>query len=111
LYIKGDVEQTPAVRRRITDDAFRGAVKALRDLRLEALYTKLHAKDDSESRAALCISGGGIRSATFALGIIQGLAGARILDKFHYLSTVSGGGYIGSWLSSWVRRHPEGIEG
>lgn len=50
-------------------------------------------------------------SAAFALGVVQGLAGAGILDKFDYLSTVSGGGYIGSWLSSWVRRHPHGMAG
>src|SRR5438270_648997 len=37
--------------------------------------------DDHEARTALCISGGGIRSATFALGVIQGLAGAEVLDK------------------------------
>ncbi|MDX1984917.1 MAG: patatin-like phospholipase family protein, partial [Bryobacteraceae bacterium] len=54
--------------------------------------------------AALCISGGGIRSATFALGVIQGLARRGYLDKFHYLSTVSGGGYIGGWLSAWIHR-------
>ncbi len=99
------------INRAIVDDAFLGAVKRHRDIRLEALYAKLHAKSDAEARTALCISGGGIRTATFALGVIQGLAGARILDKFDYLSTVSGGGYIGSWLSSWVRRHPQGIEG
>jgi hypothetical protein len=99
------------INRAIADDAFLGAVKRYRDIRLSALYTKLHARSDEEARTALSISGGGIRTATFALGIIQGLAGARILDKFHYLSTVSGGGYIGSWLSSWVRRHPDGIEG
>ena len=52
--------------------------------------------------AALCISGGGIRSATFALGAIQGLAGHGVLDKFDYLSTVSGGGYIGGWLTAWI---------
>jgi hypothetical protein len=28
-----------------------------------------------------------------------------------YLSTVSGGGYIGSWLTAWIHRHPEGIAG
>jgi hypothetical protein len=61
--------------------------------------------------AALCLSGGGIRSATFNLGILQGLADHRLLTKFHYLSTVSGGGYIGSWLSSWMRRHTEGLPG
>jgi len=99
------------INRRIVDDAFLGAIKLQRDIRLSALYTKLHARSDEQARTALCISGGGIRTATFALGIIQGLAGARILDKFHYLSTVSGGGYIGSWLSSWARRHPSGIAG
>ena len=99
------------INRRIVDDAFLGAVKLQRDIRLSALYTKLHVRSNEEARTALCISGGGIRTATFALGIIQGLAGARILDKFHYLSTVSGGGYIGSWLSSWARRHPSGIAG
>ena len=53
---------------------------------------------------ALCISGGGIRSATFALGIIQGLAESGLLAQFDYLSTVSGGGYIGAWLTSWKHR-------
>jgi Patatin-like phospholipase len=58
----------------------------------------------SYDRAALCLSGGGIRSACFALGVLQALAKRRMLDRFHYLSTVSGGGYIGSWLSAW-RHH------
>ena len=53
-------------------------------------------------RTALCISGGGIRSATFGLGVLQGLARLGVLGQFDYLSTVSGGGYIGSWLSSWI---------
>lgn len=53
-----------------------------------------------EPLAALCLSGGGIRSASFALGILQGLAKYKLLPKFHYLSTVSGGGYIGAWLSA-----------
>ena len=51
--------------------------------------------------AALCLSGGGIRSATFALGVMQGLARYGLLNKFHYLSSVSGGGYIASWLTTW----------
>jgi hypothetical protein len=111
-YTKGVTDTRRCeINRRIVDDAFLGAIKLHRDIRLSALYTKLHARKDEEARTALCISGGGIRTATFALGIIQGLAGARILDKFHYLSTVSGGGYIGSWLSSWSRRHPSGIAG
>ena len=52
----------------------------------------------------LAFSGGGIRSATFNLGILQGLSAANLLSKIDYLSTVSGGGYIGSWLISWIKR-------
>src|SRR5437773_3614853 len=77
--------------------------------RLKALYDAIHGL--KEKRAALCISGGGIRSATFGLGILQGLARCGLLDKFHYLSTVSGGGYIGSWLSAWIKNDPDGIRG
>ena len=53
-------------------------------------------------QAALCLSGGGIRSAAFALGVLQSLSAKRLLTQFHYLSTVSGGGYIGSWLQRWI---------
>lgn len=62
-------------------------------------------------RVALCLSGGGIRSATFGLGIIQGLAKLKLLERLDCLSTVSGGGYIGSWLSAWIRNHPQGLAG
>jgi Patatin-like phospholipase len=75
--------------------------------RLRGLYDAVRDRD----LAALCLSGGGIRSATFNLGVLQGLADHRLLTRFHYVSTVSGGGYIGSWLSSWIRRHSEGATG
>jgi predicted acylesterase/phospholipase RssA len=52
----------------------------------------------------LALSGGGIRSATFSLGVLQALAAKKKLASFDYLSTVSGGGYIGSWLSAWIYR-------
>ena len=55
-------------------------------------------------RSALCLSGGGIRSATFNLGILQGLARHKLLGEFDYLSTVSGGGFIGGWLTAWITR-------
>lgn len=54
--------------------------------------------------AGLAFSGGGIRSATFNLGILQALAERDILGHFDYLSTVSGGGYIGAWFSKWLKR-------
>ena len=40
------------------------------DARLRALHRRIHERGPS----ALCLSGGGIRSATFALGVLQGLA-------------------------------------
>jgi len=56
----------------------------------------------------IALSGGGIRSATFNLGILQALSSLRILPRIDYLSTVSGGGYIGSCLTSLLsRRHVE----
>ncbi|WPP00811.1 patatin-like phospholipase family protein [Pseudomonas sp. HR96] len=55
----------------------------------------------------LALSGGGIRSATFCLGVLQALARTGrsdkeriLLERFDYLSTVSGGGYIGAFFSS-----------
>jgi Patatin-like phospholipase len=69
--------------------------------------------DADEAHWALSLSGGGIRSATFSLGVMQALARAPLSDKssadtnestwlkrFDYLSTVSGGGYIGSFFVS-----------
>lgn len=73
--------------------------------------------DCSSPRWGLALSGGGIRSATFSLGALQAIAEAKaspeaapnnfnqpfkasLLSRFDYLSTVSGGGYIGALLSS-----------
>src|SRR6266403_6031548 len=75
--------------------------------RLKAIWSAIHGLP--EKRAALCFSGGGIRSATFGLGVLQGLARCGLLDQFHYLSTVSGGGYIGAWLSGWIHRADGGL--
>ena len=44
------------------------------------------------------LSGGGVRSATFCLGVFQALAEARLLRRIDFVSTVSGGGYFGSFL-------------
>ncbi len=56
----------------------------------------------------LAFSGGGIRSTTFNLGIIQALAEVKLLRQFDYLSCVSGGGYIGGWLSALIHRECAG---
>jgi hypothetical protein len=48
----------------------------------------------------LGLSGGGIRSATFCLGVVQVLTACGFLEEIDFLSTVSGGGYVGCFLTS-----------
>ncbi|HUP60410.1 MAG TPA: patatin-like phospholipase family protein [Thermoanaerobaculia bacterium] len=64
------------------------------------------ADDQPRPRAlsGLALSGGGIRSATFNLGLLQALKRHGLLQRFDYLSTVSGGGYCGGWWSAWLSR-------
>lgn len=62
--------------------------------------------DQAAQSVGVALSGGGIRSATFCLGVFQAIArcyDAHKLSKIHkidYLSTVSGGGYFGAFLGS-----------
>ena len=53
----------------------------------------------------LALSGGGVRSATVALGLLQALARHGRLRCVDFLSTVSGGGYIGAFLGRWFARY------
>ena len=62
----------------------------------------------SEALIGLAFSGGGIRSATFNLGILQGMAQRGLLKHIDYLSTVSGGGYIGGWYMALLKRLANG---
>ena len=57
---------------------------------------------NKEHAVGLALSGGGIRSATFSLGVLIALAKRNLLPQFDYLSTVSGGGYLGSFLTTYL---------
>lgn len=74
---------------------------------ISATLAHLHAQPPARRPMALCLSGGGIRSATFCLGVLQSFARSGRLPRFDYLSSVSGGGYIASWLVAWLR-HEDG---
>ncbi len=79
------LEELAAIQqRRMATDAVQGGTAA--------------AQADQLGLTALCLSGGGIRSAAFCLGVVQSLAERRLLNAFDYLSTVSGGGYVSGWL-------------
>jgi hypothetical protein len=104
------------------DDRDRSTIDETEVERRKSFYRSLN----KINRGAVCCSGGGIRSATFCLGVAQALAGYDVQAKqtvlktqkiehknsllgyLEYLSTVSGGGYFGSWLSAWRKR--EGFE-
>ncbi len=77
-----------------------GGPGAKADERLRDLHARMH----RHAPTALCLSGGGVRSATFGLGVLQGLSHLGLLHRFDYLSTVSGGGYIGGWFTTWLHR-------
>src|SRR5688572_23659562 len=74
---------------------------------LDYLLTHRHGQGDDRHRElvrrsliGLALSGGGIRSATTNLGVLQALSRMNVLPMVDYVSTVSGGGYIGACLSS-----------
>ena len=66
---------------------------------------------DQQSLVGLGLSGGGIRSATFNLGVLQAFAELGMLEHIDYLSSVSGGGYIHQFLAAWILRDPHGRAG
>jgi hypothetical protein len=62
---------------------------------------------DPAGAIGLAFSGGGIRSATLSIGMLQALAEAKALGAIDYLSTVSGGGYAGAFYGGLFQPGPE----
>ena len=63
----------------------------------------------SHGLIGLAFSGGGVRAATYSLGAIQRLSQLGVLPYVDYLSTASGGGYLGtSWSSLTAGDSPYG---
>lgn len=133
-------EKEEGVNKLLTEfDAAETALKALRDQKepdlkgYQAALEKCTAAEKdlkkilhSAELNALCFSGGGIRSASFGLGVLSQLARntwrtpasprdsidqSGVLHQIDYVSTVSGGGYVGSWFTGWIKRHPQGLNG
>jgi predicted acylesterase/phospholipase RssA len=85
-------------------DAYTREFRRVQRAELERISQhRRHRGDDSPELYGLALSGGGIRSASFALGVLQALDRHDLLRRIDYLSTVSGGGYIGSSLSWFMR--------
>ncbi len=100
MFLKCTVEQQQYINRLVLEFTFPDMTARIDDVRMLAITRALRSKN----AMALCFSGGGIRSATINLGVLQGLAKLKLIRRFDYLSTVSGGGYIGGWLSALIHR-------
>ena len=108
-------------RRLLPDAVLRDEQEHIRMRRIAAAGTEVHVEEEScetelkdgeledardsywngrEAPVGLCLSGGGVRSATFSLGVLQNLFKRGVLKHVDYLSTVSGGGYMGGCFSS-----------
>ena len=84
-------------------------MKAERDL-IKAVNPR-HDADMNDRWLGVALSGGGIRSASFALGVLQSLQNWELFRRVDYLSTVSGGGYIGTALTYFLQAKGMGARG
>jgi hypothetical protein len=57
----------------------------------------------------ICVSGGGIRSASIALGALQALQKPGVLGKAKYLVSVSGGGYTTGGMQLAITKGTDGV--
>lgn len=76
-------------------DQIHSAEEVIKHERDQVLYKRRPPDDPS---IGIAMSGGGIRSATFNLGLLRVLEAKGLLKLADYLSTVSGGGYVGSYF-------------
>jgi hypothetical protein len=89
----------------------RGQAKAINDCERKAIWERrshYDVRQNAPDAVGLALSGGGIRSATFSLGVLVALAQRGLLPVVDYLSTVSGGGYVGSFLSAFLNSQTDG---
>jgi hypothetical protein len=107
------VEGRPLFSRCFISDASRNRVVD------EETYLRIERKQLSKTRSArlgpdaenspwagIGLSGGGIRSASLSLGVLQALAEKDLLKRFDYISSVSGGGYLAGSLQWWWHDGP-----
>src|SRR5688500_1076762 len=73
-----------------------------------AVPEAVEASVSEPARVGLALSGGGIRSAIFSLGLLQAFSHRGLLRFIDYVSSVSGGGYIAGYLASQEPKSPDG---
>ena len=79
-------------------------------IKLRRTKCKTEEGNPQHDAVGLALSGGGVRSATFNLGLLQALHEFDVLKKVDYLSTVSGGGYVGASLTRYLNCWPDEVD-
>ena len=92
-------------------DIVEAEIAAINTRREQGRQVKYESSDKSLDVVGLSLSGGGIRSAAICLGVLQALNHHKLLSRIDYLSTVSGGGYIGSSFTATMTRAGEFVFG
>ena len=90
-----------AVERHEIAERWRQAYKT--DQHDRAFAARIEVPSTEHGLVGLAFSGGGIRSAAINLGITQVLHKHGVFQHVDYMSTVSGGGYLGSSISTLMR--------
>lgn len=75
-------------------------IKGVRDA---AAFLNPKSRNNAMLTTALCLSGGGVRSAAFAIGFLQAFAERHLISRLDYISAVSGGGYALGWWTALLR--------
>ena len=99
----GSDSHDPAVRFDKVLESELAEIEYSRGKRLQNLNPRVEA-----DLTGLALSGGDVRSATFGLGVFQGLARHGLLRRFDYLSSTGGGAEIAGWLLTWI--HSQGLD-
>jgi len=106
-YLAGERRESGGMTKREDDPKWK---KAFAEELIEVAKRRPKGTPIEHDLVGLAFSGGGIRSATFGLGVLETLKRLGALKSIDYLSTVSGGGYIGAWLSAGCKRQPGWLE-
>ena len=91
-------------------------IKALAQLNDQRLRDEFSAEWELRGRSApprhcLALSGGGVRSAAFSIGVLKALQNEGLLRHFDVMSAVSGGAYALSWYYANHLHHDQNDDG
>lgn len=105
LHVLGDAERDITLAPKYIRDKEAAAIETRRENAFQGLNRKEPPeKPGLYNTVGLSLSGGGIRSASFNLGLLQCLVEKGLIRWVDFLSTVSGGGFIGTYFSTLLSR-------